>query len=84
MFHITRIFVMPVISMSYGMERGKLPDSDFELNGTIFSVWPCSSSAVCGHCDGSQTTLTLDQGIDQLTCRDCVDAFPIQTSKLEN
>ena len=64
--------------------RGKLPDSHFELNGTIFFVWPCASCAVSGHCDGSQTTLTLDQRIDQLTCRDGVDAFPIQTSKLEN
>ena len=75
---------MPVLSLIYGMERGKLPDSDFELNGKIFAVWPCASCAVFGHCDGSQTTLTLDQRIDKLIYRDCVDAFPRQTSKLEN
>ena len=63
---------------------GKLPDSDFELEGRIFSVWPYASCAVCGHCDGTQTTLTLDQRNDQLICRYCVDKLTWQTSKPED
>ena len=54
---------------------GKLPDSDFELEGRVFSVWPYASCAVCSHCDGTQTTLTLDEAKNRLVCRDCVDAL---------
>ena len=40
---------------------GKLPDSDFELEGRVFAVWPYATCAVCSQCEGTQTTLTLNE-----------------------
>ena len=52
---------------------GKIPGNDFELEGRIVSVWPYASCSICNHCEGTQTTLTLDDAKDRLVCRDCLD-----------
>ena len=54
---------------------GKLLDSDFELEGRGFAVWPYATCAGCSHCDGTQATLTLDEARNRLVCRDCADAL---------